>query len=662
MLFIVIQIFFVVVVSFVSLDAAKNIWDLQPFNSSDMTVRVRFSQPETINGLKAVAQKERLNIALLDEENNSYYVYFSDSTNPLFVVDKFEQIDNVTSIEVYPRDGQSLDAIKNIFATLDEKVRVTSDMISTDYSFLFIYVIFIVIDILVLLSVIQAMYERGKEVGIQRMLGRTFVVRALVPLLSIVSVIVPVLVIVYYVVYYYVTFDWAFLWPVFVYCCAVGVLWVLTLTYHQFNIQTRPINVLIKGLAANKILMTSYVIMSVVLLLVSGGMLPLVSHSIMDQIGQYKMLSYYESELKASGNIHLTDGAMTRAFEGDAFIIAKNNTLMEHLAPYLESKRQKHEFYYTDVNNDDKRNGQPNTSNLGEDLPIFSVFYVNKNFAINQIKDIPQTVDFADTNKVYVFVKSNEAQEKEMNALKNNPQLNRNVDIDLEEEAERSVEIIPYDNDNLQEYVQGFNKFDDIQTGKAEYQVISNPIYIVEGGEERFDAPYKPSLFAGVDGQGYYMPLKTEAQRRVWDEVPMLLQEIGADADYFERGTLWESKAKIIGKTIVMLYIFGSITVTCFIGSIGLIYAFLQAYFRNKRKELVINKIFGSTFLERYQVIFIVVSFVFVLAWMYGTYTEQEWSGINIALAMFAMIIMNGFILLQIKRLEKAAMHVVIKE
>jgi len=701
-----IQVFFLVVIGFLMIETSTGIHDLQPVNADAMTkTGVELSEAESIEGLKAFGKKAGLNVAVYDEENNNYYIYFTHTINPktvygvpidrfiadsfsenncastdvtkkcditlskpdkkqqisVFPIEKMPKKDNIMNFEVYHNTTQTREQIQALVAAKDANASIQSGGGIMGDSFIEVYVFFIIIDILLLLSIIQSMYKQGKKAGVQSMFGRSFFERAIGPLLLMLGTVSFVFGGIYALLYHYVTFDWAYLMPVALYCLGASILFAIGLTYHQLHIHTRPINSLIKGLLASKVLMAGYIMMSILFLVGSGIMIPTVSAMITHRAGQYNILAHYEKELQQAGIMYLKNTLVERAFSGDEETLDKNNQLMEHLSPYLEKKKENSMFYYNDKSASYAEQHEMDPV-MGQNAPIFQVFYVNKNFVLRKLGAGFNNIDFADNSKVYVFMKKNAAQQKERAALQYSPELNRKFNFTTDEVTEREIQIISYEGPEIDEYVATYRSWDDRIHNKLEYKKIADPIYVVEGGNEIFNEFRNPTLLDGKNGSGYYMSLASGEARKLWASVPAFLQEIGATEYYETPSSLWQEVSESVLNTLTMIYVAGVLTVICFIGSIILLYTFLEAYFRNNRKHLVMKKIFGSSFLQRYWIIFTLISVSFALAWGYQTYMSGEWKLFNVLISLSAIVMMNLALWTQISRLEKAAINIVIKE
>jgi len=681
LLFTAVQGFFLVIFCLTTLLLAPSS-GLQPFNSTKETIDINLNTEASVGQIKQIARDEGLNIAIYNQEKNEYYTYFSHTINPelvfgvspnmfiynefntkncastdmskncditlskpdkkdnvsIFTIDKLGADATASHLILYPDGIKSKDDNRNIFLTHYSGATFLVNINFADNVLELIIGLFIIINMLILLSIIQGLYKQGKATGIQKLFGRSSIEHCIIPLVSMITTVVSVLIILCFLIYYHFTFDWAYLSFIVFYCVLVGIVFISGITYHQVKINQQPINLLMKGMLGGKALMASYIMMGGILLLISGFLLPLTSNTTRQVMGEYHRFSTYKTELDQSGTIPLKESASTLLLQQDKTFVEKNNQLMSKFGNYLELKNKEQEVYMS--------TRQHNEPIIDETKVSFPVFEVNKNFVLNQIGQQFQTLDFTNENKIYIFSKDSNVQQAEIDSLR----LNFSSFAD---EHPTEFEIIPYENNERHEYVETF-----VEGKQTTYVDVQMPLYLVRGGIEN----YNDGVFASSYGGGYYVSLKTAEARDLWAQVSNFLNETGTIDYYNEPTTLTTFQTELIAQYEILF--FGTMTMATvgLIGGIALIYIFLQEYFRNKRKELVLSRIFGSNFLERYQIIFLSISLTFILSWSINTALQQEWEFINLALVLASFIIMNGAVYLQIKKLEKAAMNIVIKE
>jgi len=670
-LFSIVQVFFLIIFYFVTTLFSLDTYGLQPFNARAETVHVNLNEITSITAIRDIAQKERLNIAIYDEDNNSYYIYFSETANPksvygiptttliydnfntkncastdinkncdirlskpnkkdnvyIYPLDKFKEDVGIHNFILYPTEETSPDINKKIFLNIYPNATFLAVTSGYNPTIIAIVVLFLIINITVLLSIVQELYRQGKTFGVKKFFGQSLAQRITIPVITMSMGVIIILSTIYFLIYHYLTFDWVYIWSAALYCFVVATIFIIIISYHKWAINKKTINLLIKGEIGSKSLRISYISISVFLLLITGIILPFTSIVARQVSGEYTRFSYYKNELEQSGTLQFTHDAGQLALQGDESLLKKHDQVISKLSPYLESKNR-YQVGYPD-NRD----------------TTFTIFEVEKNYILNRIDNKYKTLDFNDSNKRYIFSKDIEGQHKELTALKNNLSHNSNI----------ILEFIQYDNNDVREYVQDQTY---LQNTKVNYVELEQPIYVVNGGMPETKAIWFSSQYAG----GYYMSLKTEEAKQLWHQLPALLKTLGASAYYETPTTLADVTRDTILRISFTFYVILSIVVTAFIGAVYLIYTFLQAYFTSRRKELVLQKIFGVPFNERYCMIFLSVSASFIIAWLLNTAIQQEWDFINVTFALVAVFIMNNAIYWQIKRLEKAAMNIVIKE
>jgi len=707
MLFGIVQIVFFVLFYFSTLLYAGDTRGLAPFNSGLNLTQVNLSEPTSVEKLKKLAKDEKLNISLYDDEKKEFYIYFADAAGPSsvfgvpgeqFVYDQFgadgcastdvtkgcaltlsspnkeQQIsirsldryakkDEVDTIVVYPSEGTLEKNARDVFTTVYPKATFMGTMTMTDRTVYIPYLFFCIISILVLLSITQQMYKEGKERGVQTLFGWNTFERTMLPFIAMISTIVILLIAVYLAIYHYITFDWAFIWPAAMYCTFITIFAVVWLGYHQWNIHKRPVNVLMKGFLGSKLLSASYIVLSVGFLALSGAMMPLLSQTTRDMLGRSEILSRYETELKNSGTVNWTNAGGELIMKRDAHFQEKNAQVMQHVSEYLEYKSDSVEYYYPAG-----EDALEFMFQADEETPGFRIFKVNQNFVVNRLSSQFKDTDVSDESVLYVFSKDPSAQAKEIEALKRSPMLTvfdeaAGPDEHGHPQSKPPVlEVIKYDNDAVSEYVND-TRWSRNGPGKPRYVEIPAPIYVVQGGKENFsDYDGYGDSFAYSLGTGYYMPLRDERARQVWDTIPTFLAEIGASEYFEERTTFAERAAESLAMERQALYIMASFSLISLTSGIALIMIFLQAFFRSQRKQLVLKRLFGRSFVARFGVMFALVSFALISCWVFVTFVMNEWELFNATFIGCLLIIVLVAMRIQIGRLEAAAMNSVIKE
>jgi len=671
-LFTIVQLFFLVTFALSAQVASKDVNGLQPFNSEQETVHINLNQTTTINKIKQLAQTETLNISIYDWKSNNYYVYFSEESNPntifgvstkhflhneflqktcastdltkncaitlskpdktndisIFSLDTLPENDNVTNITLYPNNIKSNEEMRLALLAVFPDATFKAQISGGNRALITLVGVFIVANMFLLVTTIQTLYKRGKSLALKKLFGEDDFTRIYLPLSILLLPITTILFLVYLIVYHYITFDWSYIWLVAIYCIVVGVLFITALSYHLWQINKKSVNVLIKGMLGTKLLMITYVGIAVLLLIVTADTLLTPSVTLRQLAGEYKRLDYYTDELKSSATLPFTRESLLLFIQHDSSVSAKHQIVIDKLAPYIELKN--HGQIFAPI----------------ADKPSFATFNVNKNFVINKISDKFRELDFDNENKVYIFSKKIAEQQAEISALRDSLSMNRDVEII----------VLPYENDALHEYVSDMTY---MQAGRgSDYIDIEHPIYVLEGGPvELWDIIFT-QLYAG----GYYVALESQEAKALWQEIPTFLQTIDASQYYSKQTTLYDVLQKQIEEKFSLLYRELALLVISFASGLYLIYIFLEEYFAYRRKELVLKRIFGLSFFTRYGHIFGLISVVFMATWIRGTYLSKEWEFINILSVVVVFIGLNTSIYWQIKKLEKTAMNIVIKE
>lgn len=669
-MFIGCQIFFILLFSALAIQVS-NYEGLQPFDSNNETVNINLNAFETIKEIQGIARANQMNIAYYNPEKQIYYLDFSLEDNPQtiygmstrnFVYKNFKDNDcastilkkkcqirlsspnkmeaitlhsfdnldpnmEINNIILYPSSFKTKDDNINPFLSKYPNATFLAHRNLDDNVFFVLIIIFLFCNTLILLSMLQNVHRAGKQIGVAKLFGQPFIHRCLIPLGKIIVILSLLSTISYYLLHTFLTFDWTYLKYVAFYYFVTMILFAISLSISYFSVNFQHINLLVKGRQQSKFLMQMFLFICCLSLIFSGYLISFLSENIRLLSDGYRSFSYYQNTLERAGTIPLKESSIPLLLQHEPTFIAKNTKLFEYFEEDLEYKNQTNIIY----------SGTDN---------IFPAFYINKNLALKYFKSAIQTMHLKNPDTVYVFTSDITNQQSEIETLKTNFTKQKN---------KKKVVIIEHENTQLKEFIQNQT---DLQHSSLNYIELQHPIYIYDNANDT----YLDAMFTTEYGHGFYIALDTEEAQQKWNSASQKLSELGLLDYYNEPATLSEFHKKTIQDFWFMVTVTLFILFLSMIGMIVLIQTCLQEYFRINRKRLVLEKVFGQSFINRYSFIFASVFSIFSSSWLWNTFTKNEWFLTNISFFVFLLSMLYLIVQQMIRRLEHESINIILKE
>lgn len=670
MIFLGVQLLFGILLSSVMILFSQT-EGLQPFNSKNNTVHINLNGEISISEAMRIADENKLNLAYYEEQDDKYYIRFHSIDNPeriygapsveflsstfygnrcagteknncqirlstpnktkkilILPLDNLDAEKIVSNLILYPNSTDNAEETKSLFIINYPKAifTVVSDMPNNIIQFLSYFFIFLTV--LVLLSVIQAMYKKGSEIGIQKMFGMKFFVRHIKLTGGIFISIVSGLVCLYVIIALFVTTDYSYLQYLYWYVIVSLVILFLAINYTSFLINLTPINLLVKGKKGNKIVMFSFIALSSVLIILTGALIPTVAINIKKLSGEIVNLQYYEQDMKNSGIIPLRESTIVKYLQRDPEFIVNNEAFMTEISDFLEYKKKSLVVY-------------PEHQEM-----TFPTFTLNKKLIHKYFGDTMDGIEHDNTNKVYIFVDDSTEQKKELDAL--SYYFTKNA------KKPKEVEFIQYKKE-LREYIKDETY---MEKSVVKYEEINSPIYVYQAGLES----YEDAIFATETAGGYSFSMDSETAKEQWSNISSLLDRHNL-TEYFQDPTTLDVLQKdYIENLWLVIYVTGIIFVASSIGIILLILVSVDEYFRVSRYNLVLKKLFGKRFIERYLLVILYPNILLTVSWIVATFIYREYSYLSLGVYIVVLINIICLLINRIRKLELEAINLVIKE
>jgi hypothetical protein len=617
-MFILIQMLFLTLFSLLSTSLVQP-QGLQPLNSIDETIHVNLNETANVKDIQSISHEHGLNIAYFDSEKDAYYVDFSLTSNPeriygvpthMFLHESFtgaqcastdemshcsinlSTTTKTKNITIYPFSHLSKEtALTNIILYPDKsktreeqgqpfknkypKSGFVASIQTGDQLLPILVIIFIFCNVLILLSLLQTIYRASNRLGLNKLMGKSFVRTCMLPLITRITIIGIILLVSYISLHTWLTSDWSYLRFIAFYCAITFLLYSSGLSVSYVSVNRQRINSLIKGMQKSRLLIRLFVLTSFVSLFFSGILLPILSAQIRGLHGLYKNFAYYEKTLEQAGTILMTPTTSEAFAAGNAEALAHQNKIIEYFGSYIYSKHIRNRKYL------DKE----------EFYPIIDI---NKNLVNKYFEGYITGLNLDNLNNVYIFTSDSSEQQLQIDDIKQTWEMpGRPI----------KVEIVNYNNPQLKEFVE------DKEAGPQQYHEISRPIYIYNPRAEQMDME-RGVPFTSRYGLGLYIDLESAEASRKWENLERQLEAWGI-AQYYEKPvTLAATSQELIQTAWIFIGTISLIFIFSLFGVIILIQTWLQEYFRMNRKRLILEKVFGRTFLDRYVIFLITTLYV----------------------------------------------------
>ncbi|MGL5020770.1 MAG: hypothetical protein ACRC5R_01915 [Mycoplasmatales bacterium] len=665
-IFLLIQLFFTIIFIFlIKMEIQDD--NLQPFNSKDHTVNINFKDEINIDSLITIANENKLNISIYDNEKELYYTHFNESENPIrifgvdsenFLSTKFnkdmcastngdlceiklsssnkqqliyplEKLDKsfvINSIKLYPQKGTTPESTKNIFLNTYPNTTFLTISNFTNPTFMFFCIIFLFLNCIIICSMLQEMFKKGKISGLKKLFGVSFFKRFVTLVVPKIMYIFIIFMLLNCFINNLVTFDYSYTKYIYIYTILSLLIILISFIYVGLKINNTKINLLIKGKVGSKLIMRILMFLYIVILITTSALIPKFSSNVRILQGEIESFKYYEENLVNSGVVLLSEAGSIKLLEENEELIDKNEQLVSKLAKFLEFKKL----------------SQVRFSHLEDEyFPVFKIDIniVNKYFNNGDLKQ-----DY-DKNTIYIFVKNQQLHEQEIKDLK----------LNLSKNEISSTKVIEYGDLQIKEFIQNEVQLDNSQ---IKYSEINDPIYIYDPNVDNFD----DFSFSSHNNEGYYFNLESDEAKIIWDSVPEFLEEFNLSDDYIQITTLAQMQEKFIDGFWNLIYLNIGIFFLSMVGIILLINACIKEYFVMKRRDLVLKKLFGMNFNKRYLNLFAGISIVYISCYIISTIQIKEYSAISLGLFVLIYFVIFANLIRQIKKLEKEAINIVIKE
>jgi len=669
-IFTIIQVFFCVLFGLLSTNLVQAD-GLQPLNSKEETVHVNLNERASIKDIQAISREYGLNIAYYDNVDASYYIDFSTPSNPariygvatsaflhvtftteqcastvaskgcsiqlsvpnkainvtIYPLDKLDDSLEITSFVLYPDVTASAEQQETLIKNKYGSSTFVTSLQFPDQLLPILLLIFLFTNVLILLSLLQTIYRSGHQIGISKLMGQPFVQTCLRPLVSLDVFIGIILLLSYVILHTFLTFDWAYLQFIALYCCLTFLIYSAALSFTYVTVNLQRINSLIKGIQKSKFLIRLFVTTSFVSLLFSGVLLPVLSNQMRALYGLYQTFTYYETTLTHAGVLMPQPEEGDARATGDEAAIARQKQVTEYFAPYVHTKRMGREKYFN-------REG------------YFPTVGINKNLVFKYFADDVHGIDLDDENTTFVFTSDAAGQQEQLATMQEWYNLPA---------RDKKLVIVEYDNPQMKEFIE------DKTAGPLQFREIKHPIYLYNPRADRYDIE-EGRGFTDRYGLGSYIDLESAEASRKWENLERQLEAWGIAQYYKKPVTLAQTSQDLIQTAWIFIGTMLLIFIFSLLGVIILIYTWLQEYFRMNRKRLILEKVFGRTFLDRYGILLASMLITFTSAWVTATFMQKEWVFINVGLFIFLITTLYVLTKYQIIRLERASTNIVIKE
>jgi len=680
-MFAVCQIFFMGLFVTSALEMASHD-GLQPIESSTATYRIRLNESVDVRAIEKIATDNNLNIAYYDnsEDEQKYYIRFSFKENPVsiygvdtnaFLADNFHgaicastvrennceielsspdkskkitihsldsfATSDIDNIIFYPQDDDVLDDVEQLFKGTYPATKFISDGMRGAHVLDMIVIVFVLANTLILVATLQEVFRRGKRVGLAKLFGDNFKQRCLYPLALTLFIVTSIAGMSYFLLWQFLTFDFAYLRYVLVYDGVVLSLYIVCLTFIHLHVDQQNINLLIKGMQRSKFLMGIFVLVCSVCLFVSGFLVPTLSRNVRLLTDEYEKFSYYQEFMEHAGTIGINQEGFLLLRQRDPVFVEQNSKMKEYFGEHLVEKTRMDILDISEI--------------FSDDMTSFPAFHINKNLVLQYFSNEVETFDLDDMNTSYLFVSDVRAQADAVKAWQDGLAMGR--------EPHPQAVVIEYGDRSFKELTE-----DKTGRGLGESSLgnleLTNPIY-------RYKAPQpfeeQSETFASAYGAGgYYIDLASPEAQEKWYNTTQMLEQLGLTAYYNAPETLAQIEGNMLANywTLIIL----TVIVFCLstLGMVLLIYTSLKEYFRVNRKKLVLEKVFGTSFVHRYGRTMAGILSVFTVGWGFGTFLAKEKMFLNVGLFGVSFVLLYLFVYRRIQKLEYEAINIVIKE